>query len=308
VDVNHNETTRSRRAHKAAAVALVLAAVLAACRETPVHDEGAARRIVSLSPAATEILFALDAGDRLVGVCSFCDHPPAVAAIPRIGSFTTPSVEAIVAARPDLVIAVHGPATHDAVEAVERAGLPVLVLEDTTLAAVWRAIAEIGRRTGREAAAQALAADLRARFAAVRARVAGAPRRRVLVVVGQTPLVVAGVGTFVDDLVREAGGENIAADTGLPWPRLGLETVVARAPEVIIDSAISHEGGADPGLWKRFPALPAVREGRVYGYRSFAALRGGPRLADAAEEFARLIHPERFADQGGASASAAAGP
>jgi ABC-type Fe3+-hydroxamate transport system substrate-binding protein len=103
---------------------------------------------------------------------------------------------------------------------------------------------------------------------------------------------VAGIGTFIDDLVREAGGENIAADTGLPYPRLSLEAVLARAPEVIIDTAMRHEEGADPALWTRFPSLPAVRDGRVYGYRAFTALRGGPRLAEAAEEFARMIHPE----------------
>jgi iron complex transport system substrate-binding protein len=173
------------------------------------------------------------------------------------------------------------------------------VVEDTTLAAVWTAIESIGARTGRREAAAALAAIMRARFDAIRSRVAGAPRRRVLMVVGQTPLVVAGGGTFVDELIRIAGGMNVAADSAQAWPRLSLEAVLARAPEVIIDSALSHEEGADPGLWARFPSLPAVRDGRVYPYRSFAALRGGPRLVDAAEEFARLIHPERHREGSG---------
>jgi iron complex transport system substrate-binding protein len=254
---------------------------------------GGARRIVSLGPAATEILYALGAGDRLVGVCDFCDYPPAVRAVRRVGGFTAPSVETIVALRADLVIAVRGPATVEALETVRRTGVEILVVSDTTIDAVWRAIADIGERTGRTDAARALAADMRARFAAVRTRVAGAPRRRVLVVVGQTPLVVAGAGTFVDELVTIAGGTNVAADGGLPWPVMSLETVVARAPEVIIDTAARHEDGADAGYWERFPTLPAVRAGRVVAYASFDALRGGPRLAEAAEEFARLIHPER---------------
>jgi iron complex transport system substrate-binding protein len=251
-----------------------------------------ARRIVSLAPSATEILFAIGAGDRLVGVCSFCDHPAGVAAVPRVGTFTSPSIEAIVAARPDLVIGARGPATVGAVAAVGRLGVPVLLVEDTTLDAVWTAIAEIGRRTGREDAAAALASELRGRLDRVRARLAGVAPRRVLVVVGQTPLIVAGVGTFVDDLIHVAGGVNVAADTGQPWPRLSIETVLARAPEVIIDTALDHEEGADRGLWDRFPTLPAVRDSRVHAYGSFAALRGGPRLAEAAEDFARLIHPE----------------
>lgn len=265
--------------------------------------EQGASRIVSLAPSVTEILFALGAGERLVGVCDYCDYPREVSRVPRVGMFTMPSVETIVAMRPDLVVAVRGPATMDAVRAVRRIGVGVLVVNDTTLGAVWKAIDDIGARTGRTAAAKDLAASMRARFDAVRARVAGAPRRRVLMVIGQTPLVVAGVGTFVDELIRMSGGTNVAADTGQPWPRLSLETVLARAPEVIIDSALSHEDGADPGLWARFPGLPAVREARVYAYQSFAALRGGPRLVEAAEEFARLIHPERF----GRAAAAAGG-
>jgi iron complex transport system substrate-binding protein len=262
-------------------------------------------RVISLAPSLTEILFAIGAGDRLVGVCNFCDHPPEVARVPRVGTFTTPSVEAILAARPDLLMAVRGPATMDAIEAVRRLGVDTLVVEDSTLAAVWTAIETIGERTGRTAAAATLTSTMRARFGAIRDRVAGAPRRRVLMVVGQTPLVVAGGGTFVDELIQMAGGTNVAADSAQAWPRLSLEAVLARAPEVIIDSALSHEEGADPGLWARFPSLPAVRDGRVHPYRSFAALRGGPRLVDAAEEFARLIHPERYQEGAGASADQA---
>jgi iron complex transport system substrate-binding protein len=281
-------------------VVLVVFAALGLSDQTNGGEEdqrppgGVAMRIVSLAPSVTEILFGIDAGDRLVGVSSFCDYPAEVAAIPRVGTFTKPSIEAILAARPDLVIAARGPATMNAVASVRGVGVPVLVIEDVKLADVWKAIEDIGRHTGRAEAAARLEDQMRRRFDAVRSRLAGAPRRRVLVVVGQTPLIVAGVETFVDDLIRVAGGVNVAADTGQPWPRLSLETVLARAPEVIIDSALSHEDGADAGFWSRFSTLPAVREGRVHAYRSLAALRGGPRLADAAEEFARLIHPERY--------------
>jgi iron complex transport system substrate-binding protein len=271
------------------------------------RDGGGARRIVSLGPSVTEILYALGVGDRLVGVCDFCDYPPAVRGVRRVGGFTTPSIETIVALRPDLVVAVAGPATVEALETVRQTGVDTLVVSDTSLDAVWRAIADIGERTGRTEAAGTLAADMRARFAGVRARVAGAPRRRVLVVVGQTPLVVAGAGTFVNELVTIAGGTNVAADSGQPWPVMSLETVVARAPEVIIDTALRHEDGADARYWERFPTLPAVRARRVVAYASFDALRGGPRLAEAAEEFARLIHPERTPASGAAGPLAPAG-
>jgi iron complex transport system substrate-binding protein len=286
--------TRGRIATAALLLCVMLATGALATEGTGATADPGAMRIVSLAPSVTEILFAIGAGDRLVGVCNFCDHPPEVASIRRIGTFTAPSIETVLAVRPDLLIAVRGPATMTAIEAVRRIGVDVLVVQDTTIEAVWKAIDDIGARTGRATAAAALATAMRARFDAIRARLAGAPRRRVLVVVGQTPLVVAGGGAFADELVEIAGGTNVANDIKQPWPRLGLETVLARGPEVIIDSAASHEDGASAGFWQRFPTLPAVRDGRVHAYGSFDALRGGPRLADAAEEFARLIHPERY--------------
>ncbi|MEW6297456.1 MAG: helical backbone metal receptor [Thermodesulfobacteriota bacterium] len=253
-------------------------------------------RIVSLAPSVTETLFAVGAGDQVVGVCTFCDFPPAVGRVDRVGSYVAPNVEAIVAKAPDVVIGVP-PNNPDALAALARLGVRVVVAHVDTLAQVEAAMCTIAREAGREAEGEALAARLRRRLAAVQARLAEAPRRRVLMVVGQNPLIAVGQGSFLHELITLARGLNIAADTGQQWPRLSLEFVVAKQPEVIIDGSMGSEERAEEqlvGPWRHFSFLPAVQSGRLYGRRLYTLLRPGPRLADGFEELARLIHPERF--------------
>jgi iron complex transport system substrate-binding protein len=138
-------------------------------------------------------------------------------------------------------------------------------------------------------------------MAAVQARLAGAPQRRVLMVVGQNPLIAVGSGSFLNELITQARGINIAADSGHPWPRLSLEVAVANQPDVIIDGSMGSEERDEAqllGVWRNFPALPAVQQGRFYGRRLYTLLRPGPRLAEGFEELARLIHPEYFPADG----------
>jgi iron complex transport system substrate-binding protein len=254
------------------------------------------KRIVSLAPSVTETLFALGAGEQLVGICSFCDFPREVELIDRIGSYIAPSVEAIIAKVPDVVIGVP-PNSPEAVAALQRAGLKVVIVQVDTIAQIEEAMRTIAHEAGRDAEGEALLGELRQRMAAVRARLQDAPQRRVLMVVGQNPLIAVGSGIFLDELITQAHGINIAADTHQLWPQLSLEVAVAKQPEVIIDGSMgSEEKDQDQllGVWQHFPELPAVRNGRLYGRRSYTLLRPGPRLAEGFEEIARLIHPERF--------------
>lgn len=254
------------------------------------------KRIVSLAPSVTETLFALDAGAQLVGICTFCDFPRAVERIERIGSYLAPNVEAIVAKAPDVVIGVP-PNNPAAVAALQRAGLPVVIVQVDTIAQIEAAIRTIAQEAGRETQGETLLAEGQRRMAAIRARLDDAPQRRVLMVVGQNPLIAVGSGIFLNELIAQARGINIAASTGQQWPRLSLEFAVANQPDVIIDGSMGSEGKEEAqrlGVWRNFPALPAVRNGRLYGHRSDTLLRPGPRLAEGFEEIARLIHPERF--------------
>jgi len=254
------------------------------------------RRIVSLAPSVTETLFALGAGDQIVGICTFCDFPQGVKRIKRVGSYSTPNVEVIITQAPDLVIGVP-PNSPAAISALQRAGIRVIVVQVDTVAQVETAIRIIAREVGRESAGERLLSDIQQKIAAIQTRLTGAPQRRVLMLVGQNPLIAVGSGIFLNELISLAHGVNIASGTGQQWPHLSLEFAVANQPEVIIDGSMGSEEkdrGRQFSMWQNFPELPAVKEQRVYGGGSYLLLRPGPRLAEGFEEIARFIHPERF--------------
>lgn len=274
---------------------LVLFSGLAA-RSTHSAEPGAgAKRVVSLAPSVTETIFAVGGGDRLVAVSTYCDHPPEAAELPRAGSYLQPSVETIVGLEPDVVIGVPTPGNRAAVEHLRRLGIEVVVVSEDTLADTWEAMRTVGRVLGRPDRAEALVTSVQGEIAAVRAAAAGKPRRRVLFVVGHDPLVVAGEGLFLDELIEAVGGRNVGAlDRGM-WPRLSLETVVAAAPEVIIDGAMGTEASPEREKslrrwWETYRSVPAVRDGHVRAQRSNALLRPGPRLGEAARELFELVH------------------
>ncbi|HLK10921.1 MAG TPA: helical backbone metal receptor [Candidatus Binatia bacterium] len=274
----------------ACATLLVLATV--GCAPVPSGAGGGPpARVVSLAPSLTEIVWALGAGERLVGVCAQCDYPPAVAALPRVGGYLAPSVEAVIGVRPDLVVVVPSPGNREAVRALERVGVRVLVVHDRTLDDLRASVRALAGALGLTAAGERLVADVDHGLAAVHARVAGLPARRVLLVVGHSPLVVAGAGTLQDELLTIAGGTNVAADAGQAWPQVAPELVVARAPEVIVDAAMGTEAGGHD-LFAGLTTVPAVRDGRVVALRGDALFRAGPRVVEAAEALVRAIHPE----------------
>ena len=277
-----------------------MAIVLLACRSAGATD-AEPQRIISLAPSLTETVFALGLGDRLVGVSTYCDYPPAARRIDRVGTFLTPNIEAILAKRPDVVLAVPSPGNESHVEALQRLGVRVLTVDPSTVAEIESMLVTVGRELGREAAGRQLAESTRRRMSAVQARVADAPLRKVIMVVGQTPLMAVGSGTFQSELIDMARGLNVAARAGGSWPRLSIEFAIAAAPEVIIDTTMGDEerlgAEAATGFWNGFPTIPAVRSGHVYGYHAYEILRPGPRVADAFETIARFIHPERFAEE-----------
>lgn len=253
---------------------------------------------MSLSPALTEILYAVGLGDRVVGVTDYCNYPPEARSRPRIGGYANPSIEAILALRPDVVLVSPGPGNRDAALAVRRVGVRVDIVPSETLDEAIAAIEEVGRRCGAEERARSLAAAIRSRLAATRARVATARRVRTLFCVQTDPLVVAGRGTLPSQLLELAGGVNVVEVER--YPRIGMETVLAGAPEVILQSRMDAPAVAGPPaegeFWKRWPEIPAVRDGRVVVLAGDATLRPGPRVADAVEELARVLHPEIAAE------------
>jgi cobalamin transport system substrate-binding protein len=257
----------------------------------------APRRIVSLVPGVTEILFAIGAQDALVGVTDFCDYPPAARRKARVGDMLAPNLETLVSLKPDIVVATRSGNREETFDQLKRLGLPIyLVDEPPSMADVQRLIAGLGELTGRRAAAAAVAAGLERRIATVRERVAGRPRPRVLYVLWPEPLIVPGRGSLVSELIAEAGGESVTADQGHGYPRMSLEAAVGRAPEVII--LARHGAGTGPAAkeqWQRLESLPAIRSGRLHTADGDLLHRYGPRIVDGLEYLARLIHPEAYA-------------
>lgn len=251
-----------------------------------------ARRVVSLLPAATETLWALGAGNRLVGRTDF-DTEPHLAHLPSVGGGLDPSLEALVALRPELVIAWETAGGAPLRHRLEALGIPVFAVQTQDTAAVFANVERLGHLTGRDRAADSLAARIRAGLDSVRASVAGLPRPSVLYVVGTDPAMTAGPRTFVTQLIGVAGGSTIFPDLEQDWPQLSLEEIVRRQPEVVIvpveeetDTAAALSRLDAPG-WRE---LRAVRCGGVRVVDETLLHRPGPRIAESARVLRRAIH------------------
>ena len=244
------------------------------------------KRIVSLSPGTTEMLFALGLGKSVVGDTVYCDYPPAAKTIAKIGDVNT-SYEKVLALRPDLIVA-DATANARAVVRLTTLHLPVLAVSPTSFAGVETSLRQIGARTGTSAQASAVIGQMehKARQAALLVAADKRPHPRVLIVVQTNPLWTAGGGTFMDDLVIRAGGINLGqAVRG--YGVFSKEQVLVHPPDLILgDASVSGAFRADPLLGH----LAAVRNGRVYALPSDLTSRPGPRLADGLLLVARALH------------------
>jgi iron complex transport system substrate-binding protein len=253
------------------------------------------RRIVSLVPSATELLYALGGDDRLVGVTDYCDFPPAARAKPSVGGMLAPSLETIVALRPDLVIATEDGNRHETFVELQQLGIAVYAVHASRLADLRDLATRLGTLTARQGAVTALMAGLEARIAAVVQAVRPFPRPRVLYVLWPEPLIVPGRDALLTELIGLAGGLSVTADEPRDYPRFSLEAAVARAPEVIL---LARHGAAiasvDRSKWDRLTSLPAVRSGRIFTVDGDLLHRYGPRVVAGLEHLARAIHPEAF--------------
>jgi iron complex transport system substrate-binding protein len=276
---------------------MLVAAALPGCdaRTNATRASIGPQRIVSLAPAITETLFALGAGAQVVGVSQYCDYPPEVVKLPKIGTFLTPNIEAIAGLRPTIVIGLQTSSDLREIRALNAMGYQTLMVDDNSIAGIEAGIRIIGNAIGRAAAARALIDRIHLRIAAIQERLRGVADRRVLMVVGHQPMVAVGTGTYLDELLTMARATNIAAGSAQTWPRLSLEYIIAMRPEVILDGQMGTDPDLPSAFWAKYPSIPAVRDHRVTGYPEDPTLHPGPRIVQTLELLARLIHPEAFA-------------
>ncbi|NWF72979.1 MAG: cobalamin-binding protein [Nitrospirae bacterium] len=255
-------------------------------------------RVVSMAPNVTEILFALGLEERVVAVTPFCDYPPEAQSKTHLGGMN-PSIEQILALKPDLVLVPQDMIQPDLLQHLDRLKVPTFVLHAAQLEDVLAQVQSIARLFDRSKAGDELAAAIRQRTAVVRERTQSLARPRVLYVLNTDPLQTVGPGSFIHQLIELAGGANIAADTSMAYPKFALEEVLARNPEVIIFPVGTTEGipDEDQQQWRRWSSLSAVRHNRLVLIPSVLVNRPGPRIVEGLELLAKAIHPEAFTGQ-----------
>jgi iron complex transport system substrate-binding protein len=266
-------------------------------------------RIVSMAPNLTEILFALGLGERVVAVSSDSDYPPETAEKDKVGTFWQLNMEAVIAAKPDLVIALGFRQQKELARRLRRIGYNASTLNIETVSQLYEAIDQIGRATRTQMQANALAADMREKLGRLTSLLGKKERVKVLYVVQRQPLRVAGRDTFVNEIIELAGGEIIELAGGVnaigptlhKYPAIGSEQVITCGAEVIIEPAmgqndLNRQQDSAIQYWSRFAELPAVRDRRVCVIDADTVSRLGPRLYGAVEKVARCLRPELFAD------------
>lgn len=254
-------------------------------------------RIISLSPANTEVLFALGLGEKVVGITNVCNYPSQTKEKEKIGDYNNPNLEKIIELEPDLILASHGNPT-ELIDQLEELNYTVVGLNPKNIDDVISSITMVGKITGNVKEAARLTEEMEERIGAVLSKTSSLVENnkpRVLYVVWYKPLWTAGSGTFIDELIQKAGGINIAGDIA-GWPQMNLETVIEKNPQVIIIGysedqpeliqAVRNESTLDQ--------TDAFKNNQIHTIDTDIVSRTGPRIVDALEEIAKIIHPELF--------------
>lgn len=294
------------------ALAVIALALLPACssrRETvpatsgatetrEVTDEAGRRvrvplrltRVVTLAPNLTEIVYAVGAGDLLVGNTTFCDYPAEAKQVAKVGDTLQPNIERIIALRPEVIFVSTASQLETFTRQLDERGISVYVTDPHDLEGVFQSIRTLGGILGHEDEAAALVNKLRARAAAVHEAVLLRPTVTVFYQVSPQPLWTAGRKSWVTDLIRRAGGKSVTAEVEGEWIRYSDEAALASRPEAIIMATGGERMEVAPALQQS----PAARQGRVYGINGDFLSRPGPRLVEGLEQMARALHPEVF--------------
>jgi cobalamin transport system substrate-binding protein len=282
--------------------------VLIACGANPggppaqTDEVRVARRIISLVPALTEMLFAIGAGPQVIAVSSFDNYPPETKALPRVGALLDPDVERILALRPDLVLTYGSQGSLEA--QLASAGIRTFSYRHGGIQAIFETMRELGVLTGHTATALNKVNELEAQLDTVKVKVRDRSRPRTLLVFGRQPgslqqVYVSGGTGFLHEMLEAAGGDNVFADIARESVQPSQETLITRAPDVILEVSATLQLSAvdaarERAVWSPLASVPAVKTGRIHFLFGDYLVVPGPRVGLAAETFARTLHPDAF--------------
>ena len=271
--------------------------------------ENPPERIVSLSPANSEILFALGLDEKIVGVTEYCTYPEAALSKEKIGGFSTVNIEKVSVLNPDLIVAADGN-SEETVAHLRELGFTVITINADTIDTTLDDILLLGKATGADDEAEALVSSMKEDLAEIAEKTSAEEKPTILHCMWTDPLWVSGSGTFQDEMITAAGGVNAAADEG-GWVALTMEKFLTMNPDIIVvDSGNGMGVGADDALRDfflkdpRMQSLSAVQNERVYVVNADIIDRGGPRIVDGVEALAEIAHPDIFGEYGGNTNSA----
>jgi len=285
-------------------IALFLCAILFLWVEFAWAKPQYPQRIISMSPSITETLFALGVGDRVVGVTDFCSYPKEACALPKIGGLLNPSVEAWIRLKPDLII--HQDDSHKLRINAQNLGIHTLAVSMTSLKNIFDTIQTFGEVLGCKPAAHLLVQKLQTEIQRYQTRLKDVPKKTTLLLLGDGSnpggaLYAVGRSTFLGELLKLAGGDNILTDPTINYPKISKEFILRHSPEVIIEAGPNanmtpQEKAEKLKQWQRFPTLTAVKNKTIYFVGADYILIPGPRFLNILNHFARVIHPEAFKD------------
>lgn len=268
------------------------------------QETGACKRIVSLAPSVTEILYALDLGDEIVGVTRYCDYPPEAKTKPKVGGYYDPNLEMVYSLKPDLVVMLQE--HQEQTRLLSSMGLQTMAINYHTLSGIQDSLKRVGQRCDKEKEANMLLSALESDIEHVQSKVAGRPKPRVLITIDRSrgtgaikEVFIAGPGTFYDELIVLAGGINAyQSSTPIRFPSISKEGVLALNPQVIIDLVPPTSIGADMDKrrilkdWESLPQVDAVKNKRLFVFTDDYMVRPSPRFVLILKQFGPIIHPE----------------
>lgn len=278
---------------------LLLTLVIACSPAAAPADSGGSRRVVSLVPAATEMLYAIGAGPQVVGVSSYDRFPPEVEGLPRVGALLDPDTERILSLRPDLVVVYASQQEQES--RFRQAGIATYTFKHGGIAEAFNAMADLGRVTGHEQEARRVIRSVTEHLNTIRGRVAGRQRPRTLLVIGRQPgtlqgLYASGGIGFLHEMLEVAGGINVFADVARESVQPSHEVLLSRAPDAIVEFAAepAADVARERSVWSLLASVPAVRTNRLEFLSGEYLVVAGPRLALGTEVLARALHPDAF--------------